>query len=104
MKRIISKIDYDMQKLANTDSTLALELWERIKGRKFIIDGALEIVFLNMNSQNFMIGAENTGVSFYDISVITKEDNLEDYNTVLAREEINKYETSSETTKKAIVE
>ena len=44
MKRIISKIDYDMQKLANTDSTLALELWERIKGRKFIIDGALEIV------------------------------------------------------------
>lgn len=81
--------------------------WEVVSTTKhsyFYVDGALEIVFLNMNSQNFMIGAENTGVSFYDISVITKEDNLEDYNTVLAREEINKYETSSETTKKAIVE
>lgn len=44
MKRIISKIDYDMQKLAKIDSNLALELWEKIKNRKFIIDGALEVI------------------------------------------------------------
>ena len=48
-----------------------------------------------------MIGAENTAVSFYDINVVTSKD--DSWNNVLAREEINKYETSTETAKKAVV-
>ena len=62
---------------------------------------SLEMVCLNMYSKEFMIGAENTAVSFYDINAITSSDDT--WNNVLAREEINKYETSSETAKKAVV-
>ncbi len=67
----------------------------------FYVNGSLEFVFLNVNAREFMIGAENTAVSFYDINAITSSD--DSWNNVLAREEINKYETSSETAKKAVV-
>lgn len=44
MKRIISKIDYDMKKLGDLDPNLALELWCKIKNRSFIINEAVKIV------------------------------------------------------------
>ena len=67
----------------------------------FYVNNSLEFVFLNVNAREFMIGAENTAVSFYDINVVTSKD--DSWNNVLAREEINKYETSTETAKKAVV-
>ena len=50
-----------------------------------------------------MIGGEQVAADFYDISIVTKDGNEAEYNNVLARSEINQYETSTDTTKKAIV-
>ena len=69
----------------------------------FYVNGSLEFVFLNVNAKEFMIGGENVAVSFYDIDVVTKAGNEAEFNNVLARSEVNKYETSTDTTKKAIV-
>ena len=67
----------------------------------FYVNDSLEFVFLNVNAKEFMIGGEEVAVSFYDIDIVTSKD--DSWNNVLAREEINKYETSTETAKKAVV-
>ena len=69
----------------------------------FYVNDSLEFVFLNVNAKEFMIGGEQVAADFYDISIVTKDGNEAEYNNVLARSEINQYETSTDTTKKAIV-
>ena len=69
----------------------------------FYVNDSLEFVFLNVNAKEFMIGGEQVAVDFYDISIVTKAGNEAEFNNVLARSEINQYETSTDTTKKAIV-
>ena len=65
----------------------------------FYVNDSLEFVFLNVNAKEFMIGGENVAVSFYDISIVTKAGNEAEFNNVLARSEVNQYETSTDTTK-----
>jgi len=78
--------------------------WEVVSTGKhayFYINGALEFVFMNLNSDYFVIGAEKTQVSVYDINIITSKDAK--WSDVLAREEIVQYEESIESGLKAVV-
>ena len=78
--------------------------WEVVTTEKhsyFYINGELEFVFLNLNARSFVIGAEKAAVSFYDVKAVTSKDKA--WSEVLGREEISKYENSSDTTPKAEV-
>ena len=79
--------------------------WEVVTTEKhsyFYVNGALEFIFLNINAQTLLIGAEKAAVNVYDINAVTNENNAEEYAKVLAREEIAEYEASTDTTPKAI--
>lgn len=52
MKRIVSKIDYDMQMLAKISPEKAAENWGKIKERSFIINQAIEVVKYEKENKN----------------------------------------------------
>ena len=82
------------------DQEVAWEVVVTEKHAYFYVEGELEFVFLNINAEMFVIGAEKVGVSFYDIAAVTNKD-AEAWANVLAREEIAKYENSDITDAKA---
>ena len=78
--------------------------WEVVTTKKhsyFYVNGELEFIFLNINAKTLLIGGEKVAAEFYDIEAVTADD-AEAYARVLAREEIAKYEASTETEGKAI--
>lgn len=83
------------------DVEFSFEVVTTTKHSYFYINGSLEIVFLNVYAEEFMIGAEYTSVSFYDIECTLQSD--EGWQNILSREELVTYENSSELTTKAIV-
>lgn len=79
--------------------------WEVVTTEKhsyFYVNDVLQFIFLNINAKTLIIGAENVAVDFYDIEAITSYD-ADAYASVLAREEIAQYESSTDTSKKAII-
>lgn len=79
--------------------------WQVITTTKhsyFFVDNNLEFIFLNLNSKEFMIGAENTSVSFYDITVTTNQDSTK-WNDIINSSNISLYENDASNEVKAII-
>lgn len=53
MRRIISKIDYDMQMLLKVNPSVAYEMFQKIKDRKFILEYSAEIITAKDNKSTF---------------------------------------------------
>jgi len=73
--------------------TLDIELVVTSNNAYLYVNGVLELIYLNLPTYSAVLfGSEATKAKFYDLEAKTKEDDLNDYNVVLERKEIQKYE------------
>ena len=72
------------------------------KNTYFYIDGILEFVFANVYAKEFMIGAENTEVEFYNINVVTNKE-VDKWSNIINSDEISQYEEDTTNVVRAII-
>lgn len=73
--------------------TLDFELVVSSNNAYLYVNNTLELIYLNLPEYPAVLfGSEATKAKFYDMEAKTKVDDLSDYNEVIARSEIQKYE------------
>lgn len=80
-------------KLDGETLTLDIELVVTSNNAYLYVNNILELIYLNLPTYgSVMVGSEATKAKFYDFEAKTKADDINDYNNVVVREEIKKYE------------
>ena len=82
---------------------VSFELVVTVNNAYLYLDNQLAMVFINVNPTAVYIGTEGCAVSFTNLAITSKINNSTQYNTIISRTEINRYETGNYAGKQVVV-